>query len=395
MKRKIVLAYSGGLDTSIIIPWLKENYDCQVITYTADIGQGDELEKIQEKSLNSGADKAIVEDIQEEFVRDYLFPLLKSSAKYEGNYLLGTISRPLIAKKLVEVAKNNLCDAICHGATGKGNDQVRFELAIMQLASDIEIIAPWRIWDFKSREQCIDYAKNHNIPIDATKKSPYSTDKNIWYLSHEGGILEDCKNEAPDDIFTFTRHIKNAENLPEELEIEFLSGIPIAVNKNKTSGIEILNILNKIGARHAIGAVDIIENRVVGMKSRGVYEFPGAEILFQSHKMLESITIDKDTIHYKNKIALDYANLIYEGKFFCKLKNSLDAFINETQKNVSGIVKVKLYKGNIFPVSITSNYSLYNPNLAGFTMNSEYSQQDAKGFINIFGLPMKISGSVG
>ncbi len=394
MKKKIVLAYSGGLDTSIIIPWLKENYNCEVITYTADVGQGEELDPIYEKALKSGADKAIIENIQDEFVTDYLWPLLKSGAKYETTYLLGTISRPLIAKKLVEIAKKEGATAICHGATGKGNDQVRFELAIMQLAPEIEIIAPWRIWHFKSREECIDYAKKHNILVDATKKLPYSMDKNLWYLSHEGGVLEDCKNEAPADIYTFTQHPKTASDEIEELKIEFKSGIPIALNDKNLTGTNIMHQLNKIGKKHGIGCLDIVENRVVGMKSRGAYEFPGAEILYQAHKMLESITIDRESMHYKNKIALDYADLVYDGKWFSNIKKNLDAFIDKTQEKVCGEVVIKLYKGNVFPVSISSPYSLYNPDLAGFTMGSDYDQMDAKGFINIFGLPLKICGFI-
>ncbi len=396
-KKKIILAYSGGLDTSIIITWLKENYDCEVITYTANLGQfkdNNELEKIKQKALKSGANEAIVEDVRSEFIETYLWQLVKSSAKYEGTYLLGTISRYLIGQKLVETAKKFSANTICHGATGKGNDQVRFELSILALNPELEIIAPWRIWDIKSREDAIDYAKKHGIEITATKAKPFSTDENIWYTSHEGGILEDCKNESPDDIYEFTRHPKFASDEDEVVNILFEKGIPVAVNDKKLNSLELLELLNKIGFKHGIGCLDIVENRVVGMKSRGVYEFPGGEILFQAHRMLESITVDKETLHYKNKIALDYADLIYDGKWFSPFKNHLDAFIDSTQQNLTGNVVVRLYKGNVFPVSIDSKYSLYNPDLAGFTMGNDYDQQDAKGFINIFGLPLKMTGLI-
>lgn len=396
-KKKIILAYSGGLDTSIIITWLKENYDCEVITYTANLGQfkdNNELEKIKQKALRSGATEAIVEDVQSEFVEKYLWPLVKSSAKYEGTYLLGTISRYLIGKKLVEMAHKFNADEVCHGATGKGNDQVRFELSIMSLDPKLKIIVPWRIWDIKSREEAIDYAKKHNIEILATKAKPFSTDENIWYTSHEGGILEDCTNDAPDDIYEFTQHPKFANNQQEDVKISFEKGIPIAINDKKLDSVSLLQTLNIIGKNNGIGCLDIVENRVVGMKSRGVYEFPGGEILFQAHKMLESIVLDRETLHYKNKLALDYADLIYDGKWFLNFKNHLDAFINSTQVKVTGDIIVRLYKGNIFPVSIYSKYSLYNADLAGFTMDESYDQKDAEGFIKIFGLPLKISGLI-
>ncbi len=396
-KKKIILAYSGGLDTSIIITWLKENYDCEVITYTANLGQfkdNNELEKIKQKALRSGATEAIVEDVQSEFVEKYLWPLVKSSAKHEGTYLLGTISRYLIGKKLVEMAHKFNADEVCHGATGKGNDQVRFELSIMSLDPKLKIIVPWRIWDLKSREEAIDYAKKHNIEILATKAKPFSTDENIWYTSHEGGILEDCKNDAPDDIYEFTQHPKFANNQQEDVKISFEKGIPIAINDKKLDSVSLLQTLNIIGKNNGIGCLDIVENRIVGMKSRGVYEFPGGEILFQAHKMLESIVLDRETLHYKNKLALDYADLIYDGKWFLNFKNHLDAFINSTQVKVTGDIIVRLYKGNIFPVSIYSKYSLYNADLAGFTMDESYDQKDAEGFIKIFGLPLKISGLI-
>lgn len=397
MKETIILAYSGGLDTSIIIAWLKENYNCDVITYTANLGQfkdNAELEKIKQKALKSGAKEAIVEDVQRQFVEDYLWPLVRSSAKYEGTYLLGTISRYLIGKKLTEIAKQYDAKSVCHGATGKGNDQVRFELSILSINPELKIIAPWRTWNIKSREEAIDFAQKHNIEVSATKSKPFSTDENIWYTSHEGGILEDCKNEAPEDIYEFTAHPKFADPKDEVLSIEFKNGTPCAINGQFGEAIDILKTLNSIGKKHGIGCLDIIENRVVGMKSRGVYEFPGGEILFQAHKMLESIVLDRDTLHYKNKLALDYADLIYDGKWFGDFRQHLDAFISSTQVSVSGEVSLKLYKGNIFPVSIKSKNSLYKADLAGFTMNEDYNQEDAKGFINIFGLPLKVAGIV-
>ena len=391
---KIVLAYSGGLDTSIIIPWLKENYKAEVITYTADLGQNEDLSGIKEKALKTGASEAIVENVTKEFIDNYLWTLLKSGAKYENTYLNGTISRPLIAKKLVEVAKKYNADAICHGATGKGNDQVRFEASIIALAPELKVIAPWREWNFTSREECIEYAKQHNIYVEATKKSPYSMDRNIWYISHEGGVLEDCKNEFPSEILAMTQHPENASNEAENIKITFEKGLPIAINNEQMNNVQIMNILNNLGKKHGIGLLDIVENRVVGMKSRGVYEFPGAEILYQAHQKLESITLTKDVIHYKQKMALDYADLVYNGLWFSSLKSCMDEFINKTQENVNGDVVLKLYKGNILPVSISSKNSLYNPELAGFTMGEEYNQKDAEGFIKIFSLSFKINGAV-
>lgn len=391
-KKTIILAYSGGLDTSITIPWLKEKYECEVIAYTANLGQikQEDIKLIQKKAIDSGAKNAIVEDVTSEFIEEYVWKMLKASAKYEGTYLMGTISRYIIAKKLTEVANKYNAEAVCHGATGKGNDQVRFELSIMSNNPKLEIIAPWRIWDIKSREDAIDYAMRHGVPITATKDKPFSTDENIWYMSHEGGILEDCKNESPESIYEFTQHPKFSSDNDEVVSISFEKGIPVGINGDHCGGVEILEKLNLIGKKHGIGCLDIVENRVVGMKSRGVYEFPGGEIIYQAHKMLESITIDRDTMHYKNKISLDYADLVYDGKWFSELRVALDQFVDSTQKTVSGEVKVKLYKGSIFPVSIDSKYSLFKPDLAGFTMGDEYDQNDAKGFINIFGLPLKV-----
>ncbi len=391
---KIVLAYSGGLDTSIIIAWLKEHYNAEVITYTANLGQDEDLSGVKEKAIRTGAVEAIVEDITEEFVNDYVFPLLKSGAKYQQTYLNGTISRPLIAKKLVEVAKKYNADAICHGATGKGNDQVRFEASILSLAPDIKVIAPWREWAFKSREELMDFAKEHGIEIEATKKSPYSIDRNILYVSHEGGVLEDCKNEFPKEVLKMTQHPEDAVNKSENVKISFKNGIPIAINDKKMNCVEIMSVLNNLGHKHGIGLIDIVEDRVVGMKSRGTYEFPGGEIIYQAHQRLESITLTKDVLLYKHKMALDYADMVYCAKWYSQLKECFDAFIDKTQERVCGDVVLKLYKGNIFSVSISSPYSLYNKNLAGFTMDDGYSQKDAEGFIKIYSLPMKINGSV-
>ena len=392
---KIILAYSGGLDTSTIIPWLKENYNnAEVITYTADIGQDEDLSGVREKALKSGASDAVVENITAEFVDDYVFPLLKSGAKYEQTYLNGTISRPLIAKKLVEMAKKYGADAVCHGATGKGNDQVRFEGSILALAPDIKVIAPWREWNFTSREELMEYAKAHGIEVEATKKSPYSIDRNILYTSHEGGVLEDCKNEFPKDFLKMTKHPEDAVNEAENVKITFEKGIPVAINDEKMSSVKIMQTLNELGKKHGIGLIDIVENRVVGMKSRGTYEFPAGEIIYQAHQRLESITLPRDVLHYKQKMALEYAELIYDGKWFSPLKQCLDAFINKTQEKVSGGVELKLYKGNVFSVSISSPNSLYNAKLAGFEMGEEYNQKDAEGFIKISSLPMKVWGMV-
>lgn len=392
---KIILAYSGGLDTSTIIPWLKENYNnADVITYTADVGQDEDLSGVREKALRTGARDAVVENITAEFVNDYVFPLLKSGAKYEQTYLNGTISRPLIAKKLVEMAKKYGADAICHGATGKGNDQVRFEGSILALAPNIDVIAPWREWNFKSREELIEYAKAHGIEVEATKKSPYSIDRNILYTSHEGGVLEDCKNEFPADFLKMTQHPKTASDDEEYVKIAFNSGIPVAVNDSSMNSVEIMHTLNELGKKHGIGLIDIVENRVVGMKSRGTYEFPAGEIIYQAHQRLESITLPRDILHYKQKMALEYAELIYDGKWFSPLKQCLDAFIDKTQEKVNGEVVLKLYKGNIFSKSISSHNSLYNAKLAGFEMGEEYNQKDAEGFIKISSLPMKIWGIV-
>lgn len=390
MKDKVILAYSGGLDTSIIIPWLKENYDYEVIAVAVDVGQGKELNGLKEKALASGADKVYIEDVRQEFVESYLFPMLKSGARYEGKYLMGTLSRPLIAKKLAEVAKKERAIAIVHGATGKGNDQVRFELALKSLAPEIAIIAPWRIWDIKSRDEAIQYAHDRGIPITATKEKPYSEDRNIWYMSHEGGTLESPQNEAPEDLYEIVTSPEKARDQAEYLSIDFEKGLPVAVNHKKMNSIELLEYLNVIGARNGIGIVDIVENRLVGMKSRGVYECPGGEILYQAHTILESLCLDRDTSHFKSKMSIDYAGLIYDGKWFTPLRESMASFFDKTQETVTGTVKLKLYKGNCIPAGVYSPYSLHDEELSTFGEDGVYNQKDAQGFINLFGLPFKV-----
>ncbi len=390
-KEKVILAYSGGLDTSIIIPWLKENYDMEVVAMAADVGQGEELEPLNEKAIKSGASKLYIEDLTKVFVEDYIIPTIKAGAKYEGKYLLGTsFSRPIIAKRLVEIAEKECATTICHGCTGKGNDQVRFELSIMALNPHIKIIAPWRIWDIKSREQAIDYAKERGIPLPVTKKRPYSMDRNIWHLSHEGSDLEDPWNEPHSDLNLVCKNPEDAPGEAEYVEIEFDKGVPVAVNGEAMQPVEIITTLNKIGAKHGVGVLDMVENRLVGMKSRGVYETPAGTILFDAHENLESITLDKDTLHYKQKMALEFADLVYNGKWFTPLREALSAFVDETQKNVSGTVKLKLYKGNIIPAGVKSKYSLYSEEFATFGEDEVYNQKDSEGFINLYGLPLKV-----
>ncbi len=390
-KEKVILAYSGGLDTSIIIPWLKENYDLEVIAMAADVGQGEELSPLNEKAIKSGASKIYIEDLTKVFVEEYIFPTLKAGAKYEGKYLLGTsFARPIISKRLVEIAEKEGATAICHGCTGKGNDQVRFELTIKALSPHMKIIAPWRIWDIKSREQAIDYAKERNIPLPVTKKSPYSMDRNIWHLSHEGADLENPCNEPKKELNLICNNLEDTPDKAEYVEIEFEKGVPKAVNGEKLEAVELVTKLNEIGAKHGIGVLDMIENRLVGMKSRGVYETPGGAILYEAHELLESLTLDKDTLHYKQKMALEFADLVYNGKWFTPLREALSAFVDDTQKNVTGKVIVKLYKGNITPACIKSDYSLYSEELATFGEEEVYNQKDAEGFINLYGLPMKV-----
>ena len=407
MKQKIVLAYSGGLDTSVILHWLKQNYSADVIACIIDVGQPDEdFELIKNRALSVGAKKVYVIDAKEEFVKDYIFKVLKANAVYEGKYLLGTsIARPLIAKKVVEVAKKENCKILSHGATGKGNDQVRFELTFKCLYPQAKIIAPWRIWDLRSREDEIKYAKKHKIPVPVTKEKPYSSDANLWHISYEGGILEDLEKEPDEKMFQLTVSPKNAPDEPEIVEIVFEKGVPIKVvskegtiSLNKDGGAKLIQELNKIAGRNAIGRTDIVENRLVGIKSRGVYEAPAATLLYFAHRELEYLTLDKETFHYKEHIALEYAKMVYNGEWFTTKRGALDRFIDETQKYVCGIIKLKLYKGNIVVISRKSKYSLYNTELASFDKESkgllEYDQKDAEGFINLFGLQYKVSSIV-
>jgi len=395
MVRKVVLAYSGGLDTSIMISWLKENYKCEVIAFAADLGQAEELKGLKEKAIKTGASKVYIEDLQDEFAKSFLFPMIKSGAAYEGCYLLGTsVARPLIAKKQVEIAKKENADAVAHGATGKGNDQVRFELTYKALGPDLKIIAPWREWELKGRNEEIEYARQRQIPVPVSKAKPYSSDRNLWHISYEGGILENPWFEPNEDMFILTRSPEKAPNKPQYLEIEFKKGEPIAVNGKQMKPVKLIQTLNLIGGRNGIGRVDIVENRLVGIKSRGVYETPAGTILYAAHQALEAITLDRDTLHYKQLVAQRYAELIYYGQWFTPLKEALDAFINQTQKNVSGTVRLKLYKGNVTIVGRKSPRSLYRPDLATFEKEEIYNQKDAEGFINLFGLPVKVQASL-
>ncbi|MBO9368622.1 MAG: argininosuccinate synthase [Chloroflexi bacterium] len=390
--KKVVLAYSGGLDTSIIVPWLRENYGCEVIAFCADIGQGDEdLRGLEQKALRSGASHFVLRDVKEEFARDYLFPLLRSGAVYERKYLLGTsIARPLIARHLVDVAHEFQADAVAHGATGKGNDQVRFEVTVMALDPRLKIIAPWREWHIRSREQAIAYAQERNIPVTATVKSIYSRDWNLWHLSHEGGPLEDPWNEPEESMYQITTSPENAPDEPEYIEIEFESGTPVAVNGERLSPATLIQRLNAIGATHGIGRADLVENRLVGMKSRGVYETPGGTILVHAHRELESLTLDRDTMHFKDMLAIRYAELVYYGLWFSPLREALDAFFAATQGPVTGTVRLKLYKGNIIVAGRQSPFSLYREDFATFGEEDVYDQSHAEGFIRLFGLPLKV-----
>ncbi|MDF2501884.1 MAG: Argininosuccinate synthase [Anaerosporomusa subterranea] len=389
--KKVVLAYSGGLDTSVIIPWLKENYHCEVIAMCADVGQGDELNPVREKALKSGASKVYIEDLTKPFIEDFIWPVLKAGAVYEGKYLLGTsFARPIIAKALVDIAEKEQADAICHGATGKGNDQVRFELTVKALAPHLKIIAPWRLWDIRSREDAIDYAEKHNIPIPVTKKRPYSMDRNIWHLSHEGADLEDPWNEPKDDVFMVTSTPEQAPDKATYIEVSFDKGIPVAVDGEKLGAVALLEKLNAVGAANGIGIADIVENRLVGMKSRGVYETPGGAILFYAHRELEYLTLDRATMHYKEQVAVRYGELVYDGMWYSPLKEAIDAFVDSTQATVTGTVRMKLYKGNIISAGAKSPYSLYHEGFVTFGRDEVYNQQDAEGFINLFGLPLKI-----
>ncbi|MED9781887.1 MAG: argininosuccinate synthase [Peptococcaceae bacterium] len=390
---KVVLAYSGGLDTSIIIPWLKENYDnCEVIAVCGDVGQGDELDVVHDKALASGASKVYIADLKEEFVRDYVYPVIRSGAIYEGGYLLGTsCARPLIAKALVEVAKKEGADYIAHGATGKGNDQVRFELTIKALSPETKIIAPWRIWDIKSREDAVDFANAHNIPVPVTKKRPYSMDRNVLHLSHEGADLEDPANEPLDDLYLICNRPEDAPDEPEYITLTFEKGNAVKLNGEALTPLAMLEKLNALGAKHGIGILDIVENRLVGMKSRGVYETPGGTILHVAHQGLESLTLDRSTMEFKAHAAVKYAQLVYDGLWYTPLKEALDAFIDKTQETCSGEVRLKLYKGSVTTAGMTSPYSLYNEEFVTFGEDEVYNQADAEGFINLFGLPLKVN----
>ncbi|MBP3329816.1 MAG: argininosuccinate synthase [Clostridia bacterium] len=393
--KKVVLAYSGGLDTSIIIPWLKENYNnCEVIAVSGDVGQGTELDGLEEKALKTGASKLYIEDLKEVFVKDYIYPTIKAGAIYEGEYLLGTaFARPIIAKRIVEIAKAEGADAICHGCTGKGNDQVRFELAIKAFAPEMEIIAPWRTWEFKSREDEIEYAEKMGIPLKINRETNYSKDKNLWHLSHEGLDLEDPANEPQYDKPGFLELGVSPEQAPDKAEyvtISFEKGEAIAVNGEKLAPVELVTKLNEIGGRNGIGLMDMVENRLVGMKSRGVYETPGGTILYRAHQVLETLCLDRDTHHYKALVAQQFADLVYFGKWFTPLREALSAFVDKTQETVTGDVKLKLYKGNIINAGTTSPYSLYSEAFATFDEDEVYDQNDSAGFINLFGLPIKV-----
>ncbi len=393
--KKVVLAYSGGLDTSIIIPWLKENYNnCEVIAVSGDVGQGTELDGLEEKAIKTGASKLYVEDLKKEFIEDYIYPTLKAGAVYEGDYLLGTsFARPIIAKRIVEIAKAEGADAICHGCTGKGNDQVRFELTIKAFAPEMTIIAPWREWDIKSRDEEIDYAEAHNIPLKINRETNYSKDKNLWHLSHEGLDLEDPWNEPQYNKPGFLEMGVSPEQAPDKptyITLTFEKGVPVALDGEKLDAVSMLEKLNKLGGENGIGLADLVENRLVGMKSRGVYETPGGTIMYRAHQVLETLTLDRDTMHYKELVASKFAELVYFGQWFTPLREALSAFVDSTQQTVSGDVRLKLYKGNIINAGVRSPYSLYSEEIATFDEDDVYDQTDSAGFINLFGLPIKV-----
>ena len=395
--KKIVLAYSGGLDTSVMIPWLKENYPgCEIVAMVGDVGQKDEAEKLKTKALKSGASKIYIEDLQKEFVEEYILPALQVGAKYENEYLLGTaLARPVIAKALVKIAKQEHADAICHGCTGKGNDQVRFELTIKALMPEIKVIAPWRTWELKSREDEIAYAEKHQVPLEITRETNYSKDKNIWHLSHEGLDLENPANEPQyDKILELGVTPEKAPDEPTYLTLSFEKGKPVALDGKQMSMVAIIEALNEIGGKNGIGILDMVENRLVGMKSRGVYETPGGSILYKAHALLETICLDKDTMQYKQKLSHDFANRVYNGKWETTLTKAMLAFVEETQKTVTGNIQLKLYKGNIFAAGMTSPYSLYSEQTASFGEDDEYNQMDSQGFINLFGLPIKVKAEM-
>ena len=390
---KIVLAYSGGLDTSVLILWLKENYGAEIIAVSGNVGQGTELDGLEEKALKTGASKLYIEDLTDEFVNDYVIPTMQAGATYE-QYLLGTsFARPIIAKRIVEIAKKEGADAICHGCTGKGNDQVRFELAIQAFAPEIDIIAPWRFWELNSREKEIAYAEAHNIPLKINKETNYSKDKNLWHLSHEGLDLEDPANEAPINkpgFLEMSVSPEQAPDVPTNVTIHFEKGVPTSVDGVEMTPTQIIEKLNEVGGANGCGILDIVENRLVGMKSRGVYETPGGTVLYKAHEKLEEITLDKETQHYKQSLALKFADLVYNGQWYTPLRKAMTAFVTSTQETVTGDVTLKLYKGNIIPVSVTSPYSLYSAGMATFDEDDCYDQSDSAGFIHLFGLPLKV-----
>lgn len=390
--KKVVLAYSGGLDTSVIVPWLRNNYDgCEVICFCADLGQEEELAGLEEKAIQSGASKLYIRDLREEFLTDFVFPTMQAGAVYEREYLLGTsFARPLIAKHMVEIAELEGADAVSHGATGKGNDQVRFELTVMALNPKLKIIAPWREWDIRSREDALAYARKYNVPVSATEKSIYSRDRNLFHLSHEGGLLENPWNEPEEAMFQLTTSPEAAPDQPEYVEIGFQQGNPVSLNGEELPPVELFTRLNKLASIHGVGRVDIVENRLVGMKSRGVYETPAGTVLLKAHQALESMCLDKYTMHFKDFIAVKYAELVYNGQWYTQLREAMDAFIQVTQRNVSGVVRIKLYKGNIIIAGRKSEYSLYREDYASFGQEDVYNQKDAEGFIHLFGLPLKV-----
>ncbi|MBI1293473.1 argininosuccinate synthase [bacterium] len=389
--KKVVLAYSGGLDTSIIVPWLKNNYHCEVVCFCANLGQDDELPGLEEKAIASGASKCYVEDLRSEFLTDYVFPTMQAGAIYEREYLLGTsFARPLIAKRMVEIAALEGADAVAHGATGKGNDQVRFELTVMALNPKLRIIAPWREWNIRGRSDALEYAAEYNVPVKATMERIYSQDRNLWHLSNEGGPLEDPWNEPPKNMFEWTTDPTDAPDEPEYVEIYFRRGVPERINGEARGPVGLVQELNKLGAKHGVGRVDIVENRLVGMKSRGVYETPGGTILYKAHDALEQLCLDRETLHYKQQIGLKYADLVYNGQWFTPLRKALDAFVQETEQNITGTVRFKLYKGNIILAGRKSPHSLYREDYVTFDQDDVYNQADAEGFIKLFGLPLKV-----
>jgi argininosuccinate synthase len=394
--KRVALAYSGGLDTSIIIPWLKENYGCEVVAVAGDVGQGEELEGLREKAIQTGAAEIYIEDLRHEFVTEYIWPSLRAGAVYEHKYLLGTsFARPVIAKKQVEIAQQTGCDALCHGCTGKGNDQVRFELTYKALAPEMAVIAPWREWDIVSREDAIDYATERQIPIAVSREKIYSRDRNIWHISHEGGILEDPASEPEEAMYTLTVSPEAAPDKPEYVEITFEKATPVAVNGEQLDPVPLLEKLNEVGSRNGVGRIDLVENRLVGIKSRGCYETPGGTLLLAALREVEALCLDRESAHFKEQLALKYAEMVYFGQWFTPLRESLDAFVNRLAENVNGTCRLKLYKGNVVIAGRTSPTTLYRPDLSSFTMGASYDQRDAAGFINIFGLPLKVQALAG